>query len=220
MVNNMVYLKDRAITVFILLLDTDGDPATGATVTCQVYDEAHAAFSNPTVNEISTSGVYHADFTPDAEGYWSVVFDCADPNVSAPMAFRVVDGWEETTLGAGVAVDQNDNNGIWGTTLITIDNKEVKQVELRLNDLASGEGITIRVYKQLDVNGTPTNSMIQESDEYSFGDTDLVAQISYLQSVHATDRTILVCGKMTTGAASVTVYGNYLERTLEAGGFS
>lgn len=216
----MPYYKDRAITAFILLLDTDGDPATGATVTAQVYDEAYGAFSNPTVTEISTSGIYRASFTPDAEGFWTIVFDCADPNVTAPMVYRVEDGWEDATLGAGVAVDDADNNGVWGTTLLTIDNKEVKEVKLILDDVAAGEGITLRVYQQLDVNGTPTNKMIQESDEYSVGDTDLIAQISYLQSNHATDRTILVCAKQTTGSGSITVTGNYIERTLTAGGHS
>lgn len=80
---------NQAFTDYILLKDSDGDPVTGATVTCTLYDESDNT-SNPSVTEVA-GGLYKASFTPDAAGTWKVVFDCTNPNVTEAHEFLV--GW-------------------------------------------------------------------------------------------------------------------------------
>lgn len=80
---------NEEIIAGVIVLNANGEPATGATVTAEVFDEGYLSFSEPTVSEIGATGVFYASFTPDAEGLWTILFDCASPNMTRSYSWYV-----------------------------------------------------------------------------------------------------------------------------------
>jgi len=91
-----LYAVNETITAAIILIDSNGDPVTGATVTAK-YGKKGTAFSSwstATVTE-EGGGIYRADFTPNSSGHWGVRFDCTTPNYTGAKFFPVGIGQED-----------------------------------------------------------------------------------------------------------------------------
>lgn len=90
----MVRLVNTAIETKVQVLDSEGDPAAGATVNYIVYDEADASFATGTMSHIA-NGLYTAQWTPDAAGEWTFEAYSSNPKFRKSFVF-----WIETASAA------------------------------------------------------------------------------------------------------------------------
>lgn len=65
----MVLAQESFIT-FLKLIDENGNPATGKSVTYTIYDESQSSWDTGTMDEITGTAIYYKAWTPDADGYW------------------------------------------------------------------------------------------------------------------------------------------------------
>ncbi|MHA1330138.1 MAG: hypothetical protein ACTSR2_03580 [Candidatus Hodarchaeales archaeon] len=87
-------LVNEAKTLNVLLLDDQGNPTSG-TITFDIYDETNSLFTSGTMSPTGTTGLYTLSFTPDAQGLWSVLLECTDPNRHALKTYEVGRGIEQ-----------------------------------------------------------------------------------------------------------------------------
>jgi len=129
---------NESVEFKLYLLNTDGQPATGATVTSTVYDESDSSFNNPSVTEIGSTGLYTAAFTPDAAGEWTIVFACSSPVARRAYTIQVGKGVEaaiETKVDNIATKTEQDTS--FNSVLADIDSKVTgkQQIAITTEDL-------------------------------------------------------------------------------------
>lgn len=65
----MVLQVNEVFTSYVLVVDANGNRATGKTINYRVYDESFSVFDSGTMDELGY-GIYYKAWTPDAEGLW------------------------------------------------------------------------------------------------------------------------------------------------------
>ena len=84
----MARILNKQIETKIQVLDSEGDPATGATVNYVVRDEADSVFDTGTMSHIA-NGIFTASWTPDAVGEWTVECYSSNPKFRKSFVYNV-----------------------------------------------------------------------------------------------------------------------------------
>lgn len=97
------YKVNEAVEVVYQALNSQ----TGITINMEVYDETHIIVVGGPValTELGTSGRYYGNFTPDAEGEWSVQVEQSDGTGKVTKAFSV---GAHNIGGIGAIIDTMD----------------------------------------------------------------------------------------------------------------
>lgn len=148
----MVLKIDEQVETKVQVLDSNGDPANGATVNYQVYDEAHGVYDSGTMTEIGSTGVYYVQWTPDAAGVWMVRCYCSSPKFHKTLDYFVETGVEArlgtTTVTSGT---HSHSSGTTEQTIVEVTiTTPTKLCNLFLDLVNLTKNATVRVYAKID----------------------------------------------------------------------
>ena len=73
------------------VIDANGDPVTGATVSVKVLDPAGQDWDGTWNANYYSDGVYYTEITPDESGDWTFIFTCSNPKFSKAIVFCISD---------------------------------------------------------------------------------------------------------------------------------
>jgi len=97
----MVHKVNIQITTpYLLTNPTTRVVASGATITCSVYDEADNVHASGNMTEVGATGLYYYNWTPNAIGVWKVVISCGSPVSNHSFIYHIGGGIEADTYGA------------------------------------------------------------------------------------------------------------------------
>lgn len=115
----MVHKVATAIPFRVQVLDSEGNPATGASVKFKVIDESNGVGAEQSTVHI-TLGIFRGTFTPDAAGIWTVAVYCSDPAFNTSFTWEVGTGLEqdiEDYIDEEVAAILEDVAGLAGAAM-------------------------------------------------------------------------------------------------------
>jgi hypothetical protein len=152
----LVLKVDETVETKIQVLDSEGDPATEATVNYVVYDEADGVFNSGTMVHVA-NGIYTASWTPDEAGEWTFLAYCGNPKLYTTLSYFVEKGVEEAILQA-VGGGQTETvstfvlqNNTDEQTMLEVTPEELKDYPVLLFDLdATTTEIMVRIYIKVD----------------------------------------------------------------------
>jgi hypothetical protein len=71
------------------LIDANGDPVTGASVTVKVLDPQGRDWDGSWAATYLSDGIYYTSFTPDEGGDWTVIFSCGNPKFTKAVVYHI-----------------------------------------------------------------------------------------------------------------------------------
>lgn len=81
------YVNEDAETK-VQVLDSNGNPATGATVLYKIYDEADVLFDSGSMSHIA-DGIFTLQWTPDAVGEWTFEAYSSNPKFRDSKVYKI-----------------------------------------------------------------------------------------------------------------------------------
>ena len=130
--------------------------AAGATsglsdVVATIYDETHSLdgvnFPDVTLTELGSTGRYYGSFTPDAEGWWTVIVDSATKPGKVVKSYEVV-GHSVDSVGDSVAalndLSAADVNTEVDTALADYDAPTKAELDTSESNIRGTDGDTLK----------------------------------------------------------------------------
>jgi hypothetical protein len=71
------------------VIDANGDPVTGATVTVKILKPNGNVWDGTWNATHLSDGIYYTNFTPDEVGDWTVIFSCSNPKFSKAIVYHI-----------------------------------------------------------------------------------------------------------------------------------
>ena len=84
----MTRLVNREIETKVQVIDTNGDPVTGAVVSYKVLDEADVSFVTGAMTHVG-DGIYSCTWEPDEEGEWTIECYSSNPKLKKSFTYHV-----------------------------------------------------------------------------------------------------------------------------------
>lgn len=124
-----MYKVNEQITAKIYI-----ESGSGQTVTCTIYDENNSQFSTPTVTEIDSTGIYYANFVPDAVGQWTSLFNCAALSISRAYDYDV-ESYDLDNI-------KSDTDNLISQNLLTIEGLTTLTSSVSINGITIAANLT------------------------------------------------------------------------------
>jgi hypothetical protein len=80
---------ERPIDAKVHVVDANGDPVTGASVSVKVLEPSGQDWDGTWSATYLSDGIYYTQFTPDEAGDWTVIFSCGNPKFTKAIVYRV-----------------------------------------------------------------------------------------------------------------------------------
>ena len=71
------------------VIDANGDPVTGASVSVKVLDPSGQDWDGTWAATYLSDGIYYTQITPDEAGDWTFIFSCSNPKFTKAIVYRV-----------------------------------------------------------------------------------------------------------------------------------
>ena len=71
------------------VIDANGDPVTGASVSVKVLDPSGQDWDGTWAATYLSDGIYYTQITPDEGGDWTFIFSCSNPKFAKTLVYRV-----------------------------------------------------------------------------------------------------------------------------------
>jgi hypothetical protein len=79
----------KTLDAKVHVIDANGDPVTGASVSVKVLDPSGQDWDGTWSADYLSDGIYYTQITPDKAGDWTFIFSCSNPKFSKVIVYRV-----------------------------------------------------------------------------------------------------------------------------------
>jgi hypothetical protein len=80
---------EKPLDAKVHVIDANGDPVTGASVSVKVLDPSGSDWDGTWAATYLSDGIYYTQITPDEAGDWTFIFSCSNPKFTKAIVYRV-----------------------------------------------------------------------------------------------------------------------------------